>query len=83
MKKLLLLLPLFGAVLYGCGDASVQVTKDQEEAFRHPPSLKDAPPDILEKMRKSRERGAKIAAERMKASGVGGNTPIEGSGDSR
>lgn len=56
MKKLLLLLSIVSVASVGCMNGDAKVTKDEEEAFRHPPSLKDAPPDVIEKMNRDRAK---------------------------
>lgn len=53
-----------GAV--GCKGGDVQVSADEEEAFRNPP--KEMPPEAAAAMAKSREEGMKKAAEAMRKS---------------
>jgi uncharacterized protein YcfL len=55
MRKCFLVLPVIAMALVGCGSSDPEVTPDQEKVFRNP--SKDIPPDIAEKMRKSREAG--------------------------
>lgn len=58
---LIVLLALVGGTLFGCSDAEVQVTKQQEEDFRNPP--KEIPPENLKAMQEAREKGMRKAQE--------------------
>jgi hypothetical protein len=70
MKRFAPLFALLALGLVGCsGGAETSVTKEQEEAFRHPP--KEIPPESLKAMQKSREEGMRRAAEARNQAGGG------------
>jgi len=57
MPKYLVCVLLAGMVLAGCGDGQVQVSKDQENAFRNPP--KEPPAGAQQGMSKAMENAGK------------------------